>query len=58
MQLDDIPKKLRFEYTKVCTCCLKENTLLSQNDDLPEYYAEVFLKCVCGEYIEFDLPVN
>lgn len=58
MKLEEIPKGLRYEYTKQCPCCLMEQKILTQHDNFPEYGAEIYLHCQCGEYIEFVLPVN
>lgn len=46
-----------FEYHSSCECG-KIHTVLTQQDRSPEYYTNVFIKCDCGEYVLFDLPVN
>ena len=30
----------------------------AQEDDHPEYYVSVFVRCECGKSVEFSLPVN
>lgn len=44
-------------YTKKCVCG-KEHELITQEDDNPEYHTDVHVKCDCGQYVTFDLPVN
>jgi hypothetical protein len=58
MELKNIPECARFAYIKKCPYCYIEQKILTQHDNFPEYHTEVFLKCQCGEYIEFILPVN
>ena len=58
MKIQDIPHGLLYPYHAKCPCCGLTQTLLTQQDNKPEYYAEVYLQCQCGEYLEFDLPVN
>lgn len=58
MKYDDIHKLDRNSYTEECPSCRFEHTILTQGDDSPEYYTEIYLRCQCGEYIEFSLPVN
>lgn len=57
MQLEEIPESDRYPYKNKCTCG-KKYILLSQEDDEPEYRTGVYIKCECGQYIEFILPVN
>jgi hypothetical protein len=58
MKLDEIPVCGRSCYTEICPCCSLEQEILTQRDNFPEYYTEIYLKCQCGQYIEFELPVN
>lgn len=58
MQIDDIPLGSRNEYIKTCDFCGLDQTILTQIDNFPEYEAEIYLQCQCGEFIEFLLPVN
>jgi hypothetical protein len=58
MNLESIPEGLRNPYLAQCPCCGITQTLLTQGENSPEYYAEVYLQCQCGEYLEFELPVN
>lgn len=44
-------------YQQQCTCG-KTHTLLSQDDNNPEYYTDVSVICDCGEAVRFNLPVN
>jgi len=48
----------RDEYKKICALCQKEHSLRTQRDNNPEYYTSVFIKCDCGDYVYFSLPVN
>lgn len=48
----------RFEYKETCENCGKITSVWTQQDDSPEYVTHVFLKCQCGDYIKFILPVN
>lgn len=58
MKIDEIPQGHRFSYKKQCSCCGLEQEILTQRSDFPEYETEIYLVCQCGEYIEFELPVN
>ena len=58
MQINEIPEGLRNPYVKECEICGIEQTILTQRGNFPEYETEVYLKCQCGEFIEFILPVN
>ncbi len=58
MKFEDIKEWRRNSYVKECSCCGLNQTILTQEDDFPEYHTEIYLQCQCGEYIEFDLPVN
>jgi hypothetical protein len=58
MKYEEIPEYLASPYIKKCPCCGIEQEIRTQNDNFPEYDTQVYLKCQCGEYIEFILPVN
>lgn len=55
---DMFPHSEGVEYVSRCTKCKKEYTLLTQEDDNPEYYTMVRVKCICGGVAYFELPVN
>ena len=44
-------------YTKVCDCG-RTIDVSTQQDRYPEYTTLIFVKCVCGNSVEFKLPVN
>jgi len=44
-------------YIKKCTCG-KEIEVSTQQDEHPEYYTDVYVRCVCGKSVRFTLPVN
>jgi rRNA maturation endonuclease Nob1 len=46
------------DYKKECENCKKIVTLKTQADECPEYYTTVYILCVCGDYVNFVLPVN
>ncbi len=58
MKFEEISDGYKYSYEKKCPCCDCEQELLTQRDGFPEYYTSVYLKCQCGEYIHFELPVN
>lgn len=58
MRYEEIPEGQRTEYKQICPCCSWERKLLTQSSNFPEYEAEVYLQCECGEWLEFILPVN
>ena len=58
MNIEDIPRGLCHEYNQICDFCGMTTTILTQRDNQPEYEAEVYVQCQCGNYIEFNLPVN
>lgn len=45
-------------YQKECPKCKVIAEVKTQHDDCPEYHTGVSVKCVCGEWVEFELPVN
>ncbi len=45
-------------YEEVCEKCGNTVEVSTQEDRRPEYYTEVFVRCKCGESIQFVLPVN
>ena len=54
-------KKLGYgdtEYCLPCEKCGKEIRVYTQKDHFPEYYTEVTVKCDCGYFVVFNLPVN
>ena len=47
-----------FAYDQRCACG-KVITVLTQEDDCPEYYTTITVMCQkCGNPVNFDLPVN
>lgn len=46
------------EYKKICEGCGKSHSMWTQSDNNPEYYTDVALRCDCGHYVMFNLPVN
>ncbi len=58
MRYDEISNGSRYSYTKECERCLLVHEILTQEADFQEYDTNVFLKCQCGEFLEFVLPVN
>jgi len=50
----------RQKYEKKCDACGNVYSIYSQEDDNPEYYTDIYLKCTnCpDEYVYFELPVN
>ncbi len=57
MNIEDIPKSKRHTYENTCECG-KTYFILAQQDNDPEYYAEIYVECDCGQYVDFDIPVN
>ncbi len=58
MKITDISDEDANSYTEVCSCCGLKQIILTQRDNYPEYYTNIYLQCQCGEYIKFQLPVN
>ncbi len=56
MKLEEV-EKWNHKYKEPCDCG-RINTLYTQEDDKPEYYTDVYLECICGNFIHFRLPVN
>ena len=45
-------------YSNKCVCG-QEIDISTQEDNSPEYYSIIFIKCTkCGKSIKFSLPVN
>lgn len=57
MKFEEIPEFLKHEYSQECPCCLMTTIILTQHG-IGEYQTEVFIRCPCGEFLEFSLPVN
>lgn len=62
-ELMKIPKSNRDFDTRLvkveaCKGCGHLLRLVSQADDSPEYYSQVFVVCECGELVSFSVPVN
>jgi len=55
IQVNGFPEWL---YKESCKYCGKEHIICTQRDDSPEYYTDVYIKCSCGKFVEFNLPVN
>lgn len=58
MELKKIPESETFDYSEKCTKCKKKHLLMTQSDEDPEYYTDIFIQCDCGDYVKFRLPVN
>ena len=54
----DFGSKYAQTYTEVCPGCGKQFQVSAQRDQSPEYITDVFVKCDCGESVQFNLPVN
>ena len=57
MNLEDIPSLYRNEYSEECPLCTTTCTVLTQPAP-GEYDTKIYVQCQCGEYLEFELPVN
>lgn len=57
MRCDSEEKVIGETYKEQCECG-KEIEVLTQEDISPEYYTNIFVKCVCGRLVSFSLPVN
>jgi len=58
MKLEEIYKNHRNSFIQKCSYCGLDQEILTQDDDFAEYHTEIYLRCQCGEFIEFILPVN
>jgi len=58
MKIEEIDQHQRYAYIEKCPCCDLEQEILTQNNNFAEYETEIYLKCQCGEFIQFVLPVN
>ena len=47
----------RYCYKVECECG-EVVRVLTQKDDVPEYYTGVLVTCKCGKWVRFDLPVG
>jgi hypothetical protein len=54
----ELIEKGKCEYIKDCPLCTMKTTVLAKADDDPEYYAEIWVQCSCGNCLSFDIPVN
>ena len=53
----DFGGKFACTYSKICECGRKIE-VSTQKDEFPEYHTDVFVRCVCGKSVKFELPVN
>lgn len=58
MKFEELGESDRYSYVKKCPCCELDQVVFTQQDSYPEYYTNIYLRCQCGEYIHFELPVN
>ena len=52
----DFGGKYAQSYESTCECGRKI-IISSYNDEVIEYYHDVFVKCICGKSIYFKLPI-
>lgn len=45
-------------YRAACNQCGREVEVVTQQNNDPEYYTEIHVKCQCGGAAKFELPVN
>ena len=57
MDIADINEWLSTEYKETCNCG-NDIIVYTQRNSCPEYETEVYVKCQCGQVVEFILPVN
>ena len=62
MKFEDLPKQnfdCRVIYTEKCIECNTEHSIKAQEYDCSEYVTNFYLNCyICGEAVEFEIPVN
>lgn len=58
LRKDVTHEKFRVEYSKECDICTMKMIVLGQKDNSPEYYSEIAIQCHCGNWLEFEIPVN
>ena len=56
--MKELPEYENNEYVEHCDNCGERHSMFTQSDNCPEYYTQVALRCPCGEYVMFNLPVN
>lgn len=49
---------VEYLYKEVCKNCGKKHIVATQDDYIPEYYTDVYIKCECGTFVPFNLPIN
>jgi hypothetical protein len=54
----DFDEEFAQTYTETCANCGDKIQVSTQQDRTPEYYTAVYVKCMCGDSVEFRLPVN
>ena len=57
MKLKELPRGRMSIYHNTCDCG-KQHVIRTQSSNFPEYETEVYVLCDCGDYVEFELPVN
>lgn len=58
MDREDISQGSQYSYEETCSLCEMKHLILTQDNNFPEYDTNVYLQCVCGNFVEFILPVN
>jgi lysyl-tRNA synthetase class I len=58
MELKDIPFTDDCKYIESCENCGRIIEVRAQEDNLAEYSTDIYIKCTCGNYVSFSLPVN
>jgi HKD family nuclease len=52
------PFEYNQKYSEECPLCTMSINVITQRDNFPEYETDVYVKCQCGNYVHFILPVN
>lgn len=55
MKYEEIPESFKKEYKEICTCGNQHIILTEISGD---YTTFVYIKCECGNFIEFELPCD
>jgi hypothetical protein len=58
MKFDEIDETYSYPYPIRCPKCRMEHSFYSQYDSDPEYYADIYFKCSCNEFLKLKVAVN
>ena len=58
MKESELDKYDNHPYVMYCTECGQKHEVRTQSNGSAEYMTDIYIKCSCGDFVKFELPVN